>query len=401
MATRSKKTFLTILIIIGVGLVFAMACIYATRNTMQQSIPVTGNTAKTPSQTAGGSQTDAAGNKTIKTNSGKTENEAAQAPETPTTDYRGEYSFENKYDDGSSESGTLDVIEQSANEITFNLFLVNYQLHTGRINKGKAKISGNIAVYENKLEFNDDDGVCRLKITFIGDSATIETFDTISKDASCGFGMNVIADGVYVKKSGSTPADYAKFAGYVPFGWQIKTKAEGDLNEDGISDAAIIAEDAIEKNTTLNWQYCANNECECAKAQNCARKLRLFLGKKDGSYELSLTSDKAILLANEGGDFGDPLEGVEISNGSVLLKFVGGSSYGGSSWWWDNKYRFRYQNDGWYLIGKTAVNYYDRCPNEVFRSVDTNYLTGKTETITGAVGLRAIILRTDLNAIIR
>jgi len=72
-------------------------------------------------------------------------------------------------------------------------------------------------------------------------------------------------------------------------------------------------------------------------------QIKVVFRQKDGSYELSLTSDKAILLANEGGAFGDPLEGVEISNGSVLLKFDGGSSYGGSVWWWDNKYRFRYQ----------------------------------------------------------
>ena len=155
--------------------------------------------------------------------------------------YSGEYSYLKVYDQGLSDSGTIIIKQTAKDEINFDLSVSNYQAHVGDITNGKAKLNGNVAVYEQKEKFRDE--ACRLEITFTGNSATIKTVDTKYCDASCGFGMNVCADGVYIKKIGSNPGDFTKFADYVPFGWQILAKEDGDLNKDGIADAVLVIHD--------------------------------------------------------------------------------------------------------------------------------------------------------------
>ncbi|UZW14626.1 hypothetical protein OSC52_01915 [Clostridium pasteurianum] len=78
------------------------------------------------------------------------------------------------------------------------------------------------------------------------------------------------------------------------------------------------------------------------------------------------------MLSNEGEAFGDPFESITIDRGSVLLSF-----YGGSNDRWFSSYRFRYQNNGWYLIGATLGSYYN--PTTTRDNADTedyNLLTG-------------------------
>lgn len=148
----------------------------------------------------------------------------------------------------------------------------------------------------------------------------------------------------------------------IPKGWHILEKVEGepvkavgDLNKDGINDIAVVIE-------------------EDKKAENEAprRALLIAFGNKDNTYTLSTIAENAILKADEGGIWGDPLEGISIDRGSVLIKF-----YGGSNWRWYRTYRFRFQNNDWYLIGATLGSYFtgtttiDNADEE-----DYNLLTG-------------------------
>jgi hypothetical protein len=70
--------------------------------------------------------------------------------------------------------------------------------------------------------------------------------------------------------------------------------------------------------------------------------------------------------------WGDPLDGVSIDRGSLVISF-----YGGSNDWWYAKYRFRFQDNDWYLIGATLGSYYTGTVTpENGNEEDYNLLTG-------------------------
>lgn len=159
---------------------------------------------------------------------------------------------------------------------------------------------------------------------------------------------------------------------YIPEGWALiehyyDTVVTGDLDKDGIDDVAYV----IEKNISEG------------KASN--RKLVILKGQSDNSYIPMETADDVILNANQGGVWGDPFAGISIDRGSLLIQF-----YGGSNWRWDLRYRFRYQDNGFYLIGVTEEFYHTSTrAGRVYE--DINLLTGdyiKIETDDNEVDTR-------------
>ncbi|RCX21473.1 hypothetical protein DFP94_102226 [Fontibacillus phaseoli] len=148
----------------------------------------------------------------------------------------------------------------------------------------------------------------------------------------------------------------------IPSGWSLfeinegePAKAEGDLNKDGISDVAAI----IMKDTST-------------ADEAPPRSLMIAFGTENNGYSLSIIADQVLLAADEGGAWGDPFESLTINRGSVLI-----SEYGGSNWRWYNKYRFRYQDDDWCLIGATFGEYHTLTNTlENADEQDYNLLTG-------------------------
>lgn len=149
-------------------------------------------------------------------------------------------------------------------------------------------------------------------------------------------------------------------------GWQSLQTIEGDLNKDGLKDAVIVIEDKDHK---------TDDGSSCDKYKECPRSILILFQTKNGSYKLSIKSDKAILLAGEGGVFGDPFQKLKIDNGSLLI-----NSYGGSNWRWSYSYRFRYQDNEWFLIGATSNNYFN-VSDCVDKLIDYNFLTNKKKEI--------------------
>ncbi|MGV8983465.1 hypothetical protein [Clostridium sp.] len=152
---------------------------------------------------------------------------------------------------------------------------------------------------------------------------------------------------------------------FIPKGYNIlervkgkPTKVEGDLNNDGINDVAIV----IEGTTKI-------------EGEAAPRSLMILLGNKEKSYSTSVIAEKAVLLSNEGGVWGDPFENIAIDRGSILLSF-----YGGSNDRWFSSYRFRFQNNGWFLIGATHGSYYTaKTTKDNADTEDYNLLTGDYE----------------------
>ncbi|MFD1177870.1 hypothetical protein ACFQ3W_16390 [Paenibacillus puldeungensis] len=162
-------------------------------------------------------------------------------------------------------------------------------------------------------------------------------------------------------KTKVTPKRAKQLTSLIPAGWHIledtdrkPIKAEGDLNKDGIKDIATI----IEKNKKGD--------------EAPPRDLLIAFGNKDKTLTLSIIAKNVVLKADEGGVWGDPFDSLVIDRGSVVL-----SDYGGSNWRWYNKYRFRYQNKDWYLIGLTTGTYFTgNATMENADENDYNLLTG-------------------------
>lgn len=146
----------------------------------------------------------------------------------------------------------------------------------------------------------------------------------------------------------------------IPSGWRLLSKekpvfVEGDLNKDGLNDAAAV----IEK---------LKSEMDGSPQ----RALIIAFRNKDNSYKLSIIADQIILKADEGGIWGDPFDSISIDRGSVVI-----SHYGGSNWRWSSTYRFRFQDNDWYLIGATTGEYFiGNAAKEEAKEQDYNLLTG-------------------------
>ena len=144
---------------------------------------------------------------------------------------------------------------------------------------------------------------------------------------------------------------------FIPKNWKLIDKAKGDLNNDNLEDIAAVIEYTAEHKSDKEWF-------------GQPRILFIIFQNNDGTYELSIQSSEVILRSDMGGVYGDPFAGIKYSRGSIVI-----SSYGGSAWRWGFTSRYRFQNDGWYLIGMTELSEYIHSGES--ENIDTNCLTGE------------------------
>jgi len=144
-----------------------------------------------------------------------------------------------------------------------------------------------------------------------------------------------------------------------------------DINGDGRPDLLVISEEQPKIQNYKTNQVCASiNEPDCSVVYG-HRSLHFFLGQRDGSMKLSFTNDKMIIGADEGGAFGDPLEGFAIrKNGSIIY-----SVYGGSSWRWSDTDVLQFQSGNLYIIGQ---DHYEGWTGDLRSdTISTDLLTGQ------------------------
>lgn len=132
-------------------------------------------------------------------------------------------------------------------------------------------------------------------------------------------------------------------------------QAEGDLNQDGKPDAALVLKNPAEETFPPDEEW--------------PRLLILVLQKPEGGYRLAAKSSEAVLCRTCGGVFGDPLAEIQIKNGVLII-----DHYGGSRDRWGYTHRWRYQDGDWLLIGETQISHDTLSP--VAKSEDVNLLTG-------------------------
>ena len=147
--------------------------------------------------------------------------------------------------------------------------------------------------------------------------------------------------------------------------------ARGDLNKDGIEDIVMVLGPKWEK------QEDRGNKNEDSSLPQ--RKLIILFGDKNG-YRRAGIADNAILCKDCGGVFGDPFAGIDITNGLLNIYH-----YGGSSWRWSYTHKFRYQQNDFYLIGKTYQSIWIVKECEKLKAFagthfkDENFVTGAYE----------------------
>ena len=161
------------------------------------------------------------------------------------------------------------------------------------------------------------------------------------------------------------PSTGANINDFIPEGWHVLDSTFGDLNKDNIPDCAFVIEsDSIMKEVDEGFEE-----------DRRPRILAVLFRQKNGSYVLSVQANRVVLRSNEGVYF-DPWAGMEVNRESLLLHY-----YAGGWWRWSGRYRFRFQNGRWYLIGATYLSYHSGSGE--MKSYDYNLLTGDMETTVG------------------
>lgn len=143
-----------------------------------------------------------------------------------------------------------------------------------------------------------------------------------------------------------------------------------DFNHDGINDILVI----FEQNPSLQddqGKACPKEDW----ATHCYfsygdRVLQFWAGRADGSFVKVSENSAIVMRADDGGVFGEPLNGLRLNKkGSVILSF-----YGGSAWRWGYDYTLQFRSDDFYLVGTDSL--YTWNVDGRFETTSTNLVTG-------------------------
>jgi hypothetical protein len=152
---------------------------------------------------------------------------------------------------------------------------------------------------------------------------------------------------------------------FVPVGWTILDSASGDINRDGIKDAAIIIQHR--DSVTL-----VNSLEDTVLTQP---RILLILFKKPVDYSLELIEQSnSFILKHDNSAMDDPYQELAINNGVLEVKFH--LFYNIGSWYVTNAfYKFRYQQEQFVLIGAGSSSFH-RATHD-FEDYSYNFLTRK------------------------
>jgi hypothetical protein len=156
---------------------------------------------------------------------------------------------------------------------------------------------------------------------------------------------------------------------YAAKGWHEIGAAYGDLNRDGVDDAAVVI-DAPEG--MMEPRYACHGGDSWSEAP--ARRLIIAFADGKGGYTRAADEPKLVFRADEGGAFGDPFAGISVERGSIVIDL-----YGGSRWRWGTTLRFRYDNGDWRMTGMTESQMDSLSLASL--TYDYNALSGKVEVV--------------------
>ena len=167
--------------------------------------------------------------------------------------------------------------------------------------------------------------------------------------------------------SGSTLEDL------IPDNWRLLDSTTGDINQDGISDLVF----AIQKTDPNNIE---ENEHVTETIDLNPRMFAIYFGTELGGLKKKLVSENFIIL-RDSPTMEEPFKGFDISKKGFLdVNFI--FWYNAGSWSMsDHKYRFRFQNNEFALIGYDS-NEAHRASGET-TDYSINFLTKKIKITKG------------------
>lgn len=162
---------------------------------------------------------------------------------------------------------------------------------------------------------------------------------------------------------------------FVPKDWKIIEIARGDLNHDGMEDIVLVIEENNRKNIIHNDGFGSPN-------LNTNPRALLVLFKTAQGYQL-ISKNKKLPSENDADSpcLADPLDdgAVTIAKGILKINLHYWLSCG--SWYvTNNTFSFRYQNQGFKLIGFDQMSFH-RASGEK-SSLSINFSTGKMKKTT-------------------
>jgi len=156
-------------------------------------------------------------------------------------------------------------------------------------------------------------------------------------------------------ESKTNPSDF------VPKGYVIFDRINGDLNKDGIEDCVLIIK-GTEKSNIITDEYRGKLD------QN--RRGIIVLFSRNNQYELAIKNYDCFSSENEdGGIYFPPELSLDIKNGNLYVHYTHGR-YG----YWT--YTFRFQNGDFELIGYDQSDHSGQVVN---REISINFLSKKKQ----------------------
>lgn len=129
----------------------------------------------------------------------------------------------------------------------------------------------------------------------------------------------------------------------IPVGWIVRDTTTGDLNKDGKADFALVIQNDDEKN------YKTDNDNFGYDSINANERLLLIFFKDVHGYKLINKTD-GIIPEHVSPTMDDPYVRIGIDKGILQTGYYFWANAG--SWlMYTTYYKFRYQNDDFYLIG--------------------------------------------------
>lgn len=156
----------------------------------------------------------------------------------------------------------------------------------------------------------------------------------------------------------------------IPAGWIVRDTASGDLNKDGSPDLALV----IQNNDKSKYQTRSGGY----DSINSNERVLLIFFKHGGSYTLINKIDK-IIPDHVNTSMEDPYVAISITKGILQTGYYFWTSFG--SWlMYTTYYKFRYQNEAFYLIGIEHDSTHRGTMER--EKISVNFSTGKANIIT-------------------
>lgn len=168
--------------------------------------------------------------------------------------------------------------------------------------------------------------------------------------------------------------------GFVPPGWTLEAKVEGDLNGDGKADLALVLHATDPKAVVANPEGLGEDPLDTNP------RILAVAFAKAGGYELVL-ENHALIPRRTDPVLDDPFDGtatggLEVARGTLRLRlgvFASAGSWGVSNMTWT----FRWQNGRFEMIGYDRTNA-DRGSGET-NDISINYLTRRVKRTEGTI----------------